>query len=99
MLGPYSLGETETVAEDSRFLVTVGALDRRARRTSGLREPSAGSRMAMWGSGVGRREVVRRDVVEELLELLDDLLLVDVLLLELDGVLLDDLIGRIDRCV
>src|SRR3954451_19538482 len=41
-------------------------------------------------------EFVWGDVLEELAEVGDDLLLVDLLALELDGGLLDDALGRVD---
>ena len=47
--------------------------------------------------GLGLGEVLGRDAVEELLELVDDVLLVHVLALELDRRLLDHLVGREDR--
>src|SRR5262249_49714332 len=51
----------------------------------------------VFGFDLGLGEVLGRDVVEELLELLDHVLLVDVLALELDRGLLDHLVGREDR--
>src|SRR5215471_4756692 len=48
-------------------------------------------------SGVAGGEVLRRDLVEELLELLDDVLRLLHVMLELDRRLGDHLLGRVDR--
>ncbi len=58
---------------------------------------AAGCAVCERSSGVAGGEVLGRDVVEEVLEALDDLLLILDLMLELDRGLVDHFLGREDR--
>src|SRR5829696_1551022 len=93
--------ETSTPARGWPSKRAAVALTLRSSRSRVTARGSAASGTARLARGLVRAagEVLRRDLVEEVLELLDDLLLVLDLVLELDRGLLDDVLGGVDRAV